>query len=70
MAKRYLWVVEMEMSTDYIGQLIDPVGPRWEATVAVGLEEKDAHDVMAEWAARMPDASLRVVRYSAEDTRG
>jgi len=65
--KRSLWVVELEMSTDYIGRLIDPVGPRWEPTVAVGLNETAARAVMSEWAERMPDASLRVVRYSAED---
>lgn len=59
MAKRYLWVVEKRM------------GGRWKPSLIVSRSRTKALADIRDFLEPVdPDEPVRVVRYSAEDTRG
>ena len=60
MAKRYLWVVEMDWR--------EGIAPAdWHPTVGARRTRREGRSELRHWQAKNPDDVFRVVRYSAED---
>ena len=63
---RYMWVVEMDMSTCFIGSLLKRYRRRgsWEPTVGVAFSRRKGRAELAEWKRDNPDVRFRLVRYT------